>query len=272
PRVDQLNAGVGFGVDRATGKPGGGGGNPMLDPWKADAFDISYEKYWGDKAYVSLAYFYKDLKTYIYTQTVDGYDWTDFVKNWKRNPGDAPVLNTGTYTAPMNGEGGKLQGFEVTASLPFGMLTPALHGFGIQASASFNDSNIKIVEPTATGSLGSAPAPLPGLSDRVYNLTAYYENNGFEARLSNRRRSDFVGEIGNFAGQRQLRMVKGENILDAQVGYVFPDASRMKGLALQLQVSNLTNGKYQTYTGTVDRPLEFIEWGRTYSLGATYKF
>ena len=39
-----------FGVDTATGKPGGSGGNPLLDPWRANAFDMSYEKYFGTKA------------------------------------------------------------------------------------------------------------------------------------------------------------------------------------------------------------------------------
>jgi iron complex outermembrane receptor protein len=34
-------------------------------------------------------------------------------------------------------------------------------------------------------------------------------------------RSDFVGEIGNFAGDRSLRYVVGENVLDFQVGYTF---------------------------------------------------
>jgi TonB-dependent receptor len=61
PRVDQMRASVDFGVDTTTGKPGGSGGNPMLDPWRANAFDISYEKYFGDKAYVAAAYFYKKL-------------------------------------------------------------------------------------------------------------------------------------------------------------------------------------------------------------------
>ena len=46
----------------------------------------------------------------------------------------------------------------------------------------------------------------------------------------------------------------------------------MKGLGLQLQVSNLTNESYQTYAGTKDRPLEHVEWGRTVLLGASYKF
>ena len=48
--------------------------------------------------------------------------------------------------------------------------------------------------------------------------------------------------------------------------------ARLKGLGLQLQVSNLTNSSYRTYAGTKDRPLENIEWGRTVLLGASYKF
>ena len=106
----------------------------------------------------------------------------------------------------------------------------------------------------------------------MYSLTAYYEKNGFEARIANRRRSDFIGEIGNFSGVRTLRYVVGENVTDAQVGYTFNDKSSLKGLTLLLQATNLTNSPYRTYAGTKDRPLEYIEWGRTYLLGATYKF
>ncbi|HEY5810281.1 MAG TPA: TonB-dependent receptor, partial [Povalibacter sp.] len=62
-RMDQLKASSEVGYDSATGIPGGSGGNPQLDPWEADAFDLSYEKYFGTGAYVSLAGFYKDLKT-----------------------------------------------------------------------------------------------------------------------------------------------------------------------------------------------------------------
>jgi len=39
-----------------------------------------------------------------------------------------------------------------------------------------------------------------------------------------------------------------------------------------LQGSNLTNEPYRTYAGTKDRPLEYVEWGRTYMLGVNYKF
>ena len=277
-RVDQMRASMDFGVNTTNGEPGAGGGNPELQPWRANAFDISYEKYFGSKAYVAAAYFYKDLRSYIFTQTRDGYDFTDQVASWlEANADTLPdgivVQNTGRYSAPFNGKGGKLQGVELTASLPLDLVFgQALNGFGVVASASFNDSNITILAPENASSVGNDPISIPGLSDRVYNFTAYYERNGFEFRVNNRRRSDFIGEVGNFAGERTLRYVVGENITDAQVSYSFGDGTSLKGLSLLLQASNLTNESYRTYAGSKDRPLENIEWGKTILFGVSYKF
>ena len=140
------------------------------------------------------------------------------------------------------------------------------------ASASFNDSDIQILDPESASSVGSDPIMLPGLSKRVYNFTAYYENSGFEVRLNQRKRSDFIGEIGNFAGVRTLRYVEGEDVLDAQVSYSFGDGNALQGLSVYLQGSNLTNSKYHTYAGTKDRPLETIEWGKSWQVGLSYRF
>ena len=276
PRVDQMRASLDFGVNESNGKPGGSSGNAELDPWRANAFDVSYEKYFGSKAYVAAAYFYKDLRTYIYTQTRDGYDFSAEVASYvpSNNCGGPcpPVQTTGTYSEPLNGKGGKLQGLELTASIPLDLWWKSLEGFGFIASASFNDSNIQIRDPESSSSVGGGDIDLPGLSKRVYNLTAYYGRNGFEFRVNNRRRSDFIGEIGNFAGNRTLRYVVGENITDAQVSYTFGEGSSLKGLSLLLQASNLSNESYRTYAGSKDRPLENIEWGRTLLFGASYKF
>ena len=272
PRMDDMRASLDFGIDTATGKPGASGGNPRLDPWRANAFDLSWERYFGTNGYVAAAFFYKQLTSYIYTQTRDGYDYSSLVAGYVPPAGSPPALTTGTFTAPENGKGGTLKGLELSASIPLNVITPALDGFGILASASFNKSNISIRSPENASSVGSGPIDLPGLSKRVYNLTAYYEKNGFGARISERKRSDFIGEIGNFNGNRTLRYVIGENIFDAQVDYTFAEGSKLEGLSLQLQASNLTNAPYRTYAGTRDRPLEYIEWGRTYLLGATYKF
>ncbi|MBB4756515.1 TonB-dependent receptor [Xanthomonas campestris] len=272
PRVDQLRASLEFGVDTSTGRPGASGGNPMLDPWRANAIDLSYEKYFAERAYVAAAFFYKDLKSYIYTQSRDNYDFSALVAGYVPPPGSAPVLTTGTFSAPFNGKGGTLRGAELTASLPLDLLFAPLEGFGIQASATFNDSDVKIRDPESASSVGDGEISLPGLSERVYNLTAYYEHKGFEARVSQRRRSDFIGEIGNFNGNRTLRYVVGENITDAQISYSFSDSSDLAGLTLLLQASNLSNSPYRTYAETKDRPLEYIEWGRTFVLGVNYKF
>ncbi|MCX7174891.1 MAG: TonB-dependent receptor [Proteobacteria bacterium] len=274
PRVDQLRSALEFGVGDTADingirKPGASGGNSKLDPWRATAFDVSFEKYFGTKAYVAAAYFYKDLKSYIYTQTNPA-DFSAYIADAKVIPGTT-IARIGDYTAPYNGKGGRLSGVELSASLPLSILTPALKGFGIVASASFNDSNVSIKDPDSASSVGSGNISLPGLSKRVSNLTAYYETGGFDVRISQRKRSDFIGEIGNFNGNRTLRYVVGESIVDAQVGYNFTEGS-FKGLGLLLQANNLGDAAYQTYAGTKDRPLEYMKWGRTILAGATYKF
>ncbi len=62
-RMDQLKASSEFGYAFGTGVPSGNGGNPQLDPWRANAFDVSYERYFGNNGYVSAAGFYKKLKS-----------------------------------------------------------------------------------------------------------------------------------------------------------------------------------------------------------------
>ncbi|MCL1633035.1 TonB-dependent receptor [Luteimonas sp. SX5] len=270
-RLDQLRASFEFGISSSTGIPGGSGGNPELDPWIANAFDISYEKYFsGTKGYVSAAAFYKDLRSYIYTQSRT-FDFSQFIAQMPPDQQALVTTNLGQFSAPFNGEGGKLKGLELTASLPLDLFWESMEGFGFIASASFFDSNIKIRDPESASSVGNEDISLPGLSDEVYNLTAYYEKHGFGARLSQRMRSDYIGEIGNFAGNRTLRYVEGENQLDAQLSYTF-ETGRFDGVTLLFQASNLTDEAYRTYAGTKDRPLENIEWGRTYLLGMSYKF
>lgn len=280
PRVDQLRSALDFGIDKANGKPGASGGNSQLDPWRANALDVSYEKYFGSKAYVAAAGFYKDLRSYIYTQGRDNYDFSKFVASYvpptncgAGNQACPQALDSGTYTAPFNGSGGKLKGVELSASLPLNLVSPMLNGFGLVASASFTSSNIRIkdVDPDIVKSVGNDPISLPGLSKRVYNLTAYYERDGFEARISQRKRSDFIGEIGNFNGSRTLRYVVGESIVDLQLGYNFNQGA-FKGLGLLFQVNNLGDDAYRTYAASKDRPLEYMKWGRTYLVGANYKF
>ncbi len=272
PRMDQLKATEESGYDGATGIPGGSGGNPRLDPWRAWAFDVSYERYFADRGgYVSIAGFYKDLDTYIYTQVDPNHDYSDLLAVTPPGyfaPGVVPQT-TGNFSLPVNGNGGYLWGLEVAASLPFEMFSDALEGFGAIVSYSYTNSDIAI--PGSISSVANDHIPLPGLSEDVWNATLYYENYGFGARIATRYRSEYIGEVTNFANERGLRYVDSDMITDAQLSYTFGDGA-LKGLQLLFQVNNLTNAPYIAYSVDRSRLLDYQEYGTQYLLGANYRF
>ncbi len=270
-RMDQLKATEESGYNFQTGEPGGSGGNPLLDPWEAWAFDVSYERYFGDgEGYVSIAGFYKDLESYIYDQTVVK-DFTNLLANTPPAlfpPGVTPQLE-GFFTAPVNGQGGYVQGLELSTSLPFHVFSEALDGFGAQFSYSYTDSDIAIQGSVSSVSINSIP--LPGLSQDVWNLTLYYENHGFGARINTRYRSEYIGEVTNFANDRGFRFVDSDQITDAQFSYSF-EGNRLEGLQLLFQINNLTNEPYVAYSQEKTRVLDYQEYGTQYLVGLNYRF
>ena len=50
----------------------GSGGNPLLDPFLANQFDLSYECYFGPEAWFAMAVFYKDVESHIGYTTRSG--------------------------------------------------------------------------------------------------------------------------------------------------------------------------------------------------------
>jgi iron complex outermembrane recepter protein len=268
PRMDEMRASRTFGFNAALNVPGatvnsspwsGGGGNPELKPWIANVYDISIEQYFGRSAYVSLAAFYKDLDTYIYNQNQIA-DFTGFPTG-----AGVAVINQGIVSAPANGEGGALYGIEFAVSTPFDFISPWLEGFGGQFSISSTESEIQ-PDP------GNPATPIPGLSETVANVTLYYERDGVQARISNRYRSEFLGEVAGFGNGRTLRQVGAESIVDAQIGYQF-ESGPLEGLSAQFQVNNLTDEPFYTYeNGDERRIIDHQVYGRTFLVGLNYRY
>jgi iron complex outermembrane recepter protein len=271
-RMDQLKASQDVGFNRSTGVPSGSGGNPRLDPWRAWAFDLSYEKYFYDnKGYVSAATFYKDLESYIYTETDPNHDYTDVLDSLPPgyfDPGVTPQT-TGNYSGPVNGEGGYLWGLEFAASVPFDMFADVLDGFGAILSYSYTDSDIEVAGNINNNA--KTNIPLPGLSSDVWSATLYYEKYGFGARIATRYRSEYIGEVTNFANDRALRFVDEDMITDAQLSYAF-SGNMFEGLQILFQVNNLTNEPYVAYVEQPARVLDYQEYGTQYLLGLNYRF
>ena len=279
-RMDQLKASSEQGVALGTGGvvPSGSGGNPKLNPWRADAFDLSYEKYFGGKGYVSVAAFYKKLKSYIFNQTDQNHDFSDFVATLPPcflgiPPNCPPIATVGAFSGPVNGAGGSLKGIELSVSLQGEMFADGLKGFGTILSISQTESGIRIQDPPGndfiTGN-GLGTISLPGLSKTVWNATVYYENAGFSARVATRARSKYIGEVTNFANDRSFKFVKGDQITDFQIGYEFGEG-RFGGLSVLFQVNNLTNEPYIAFARTETRQQDFQQYGRQFLLGINYK-
>lgn len=240
----------------------GSGGNTQLEPWRANALDLSYEHYF-DKGmgYWSAAVFYKDLKTFTFTekQVTDfsGFPYTGTV---------APVLTQGTLDVPQNGQGGAIKGLELTLSIPGERLADALSGFGAILSAAFTDSSVS-PDPNDPN------IPLQGFSEEVASATLYYEKRGFSARLSGRYRSDYRANIATFGPRAEdFRVVQPETLVDAQIGYTF-QGGPLENMSIMLQGYNLNDEPLYTIEGADPRQIrDYQSYGRSYSVGLSYKF
>ncbi|MEO7276473.1 MAG: TonB-dependent receptor [Sphingomicrobium sp.] len=289
PRIDSMRQALRYGgVVRTVGGINmntitGDAGNPELRPFRANAADLSFEKYWGVKGYVSAQFFYKYFDTFVVDRNLQPqpFDFTGFPLPTGFQTTDPSNLNTylspagianGELSAPYNVKGGKMYGVELAATVPIGELISALDGFGVTGGVSYTKSKI---HPYFNGDGSAGPATdLPGYSRWVANGTAYFEKWGFSARGSVRYRSSFLGELSGFGANRTLRRALPETIIDGQIGYEFQPGSMLNGLSIYLQGLNLTDEPFVTTDGNGNslRIIDYQRYGRRWMLGASYKF
>lgn len=265
-RIDDMKAGANVSVSANSSgltKWSGSGGNPELQPWRAKSADLSLEKYWGKRSYVSAAGFYKKLGTYIFKQRLP----LDFSPFPNTSPLPTPLDPIGEFERPANGKGGELWGGEFTASLDAGTWSSTLDGFGVIGNISTISTNVR---PDGPGT----PNKLPGLSGTTSNLTFYYEKFGYSARISQRYRAAFRGEVTGLFNARSFEEIQASKQIDLQLGYEIQSGS-MKGLSVLFQVNNLNNEPYVTRQGNgfgdVIAPATFNSFGRQFLFGVNYK-
>ncbi len=271
PRLDDLRVAISYGTTTITqGTPpnqqvirflDGGGGNPRLRPYRANAVDLNIEKYFGNSGVVSVQFFYKDIKSYI-DKTKTFFDYTGF----PLPTGLPPTTLIGLLDAPTNTGGGSMYGAELAFTLPFSNISSALDGFGITGGAGYTKTKVK--------DAGGNVDQIPGYSKYVVNGTAFFEKAGFNSRVSARYRSTFLGDFSGFGGNLSRKTALGEMIVDAQIGYDFQESSALSGLSLYLQGQNLTDERFAAIDGDGNprKVLDYQIYGRRFLVGATYKF
>jgi iron complex outermembrane receptor protein len=240
---------------RVTLNPGaltGQGGDPNIDPFRANQFDASLEWYHGDDNIVSGAVFFKDIESFITDSPVQQAHLiqTDTPNLSLCTPAFTPEFPNRyscmfTINQRVNGGGGNIMGLELGLLQRFG------NGFGVQANYTYSDA-----EADEEG------LEIPGNSKNSGNIIGFYENSRFGARLAYSYRSEF---FVTFDRSTRLNQASLES-LDASLA-----VNLFQGLALTLDGVNLTNETILQYASDTFRPRAVYENGRYYFIGLRYQ-
>ncbi len=189
------------------------GGNPALEPFLAENWDISFEWYYNENSYMSVAFFNKDIEDFIVTTTgIETYTMTDRspVDNFRCATSNEPNCAEGvildptnpdldvvatteelngeqelyTVTRPRNGEEANVNGYELAIQHIWDS------GFGIIANATFVDSDASLSGDT------TETFALEGLGDSQ-NLILFYEQDRWQARVAFNNREQFLRQLDN---------------------------------------------------------------------------
>jgi len=216
----------------------GTGGNPDLKPITSNNFDASLEWYFAPRSLVSASIFNMNLTSYVGLGTV--------TRSYVTSTPDHPANYMADYqlTVPVN-TSGTVNGIELAYEMPLGK------NFGFATNATFINA------------YDSSNGPLVGASKRTANLTAYYEDERFNARISYNYRSAFYSGLDRSTAFYQA----GVGTLAMSLGYKYSEQ-----LSFTLDAQNLNDPTLKYYALNEDQPRAFYKNGRQFYLNAHLKF
>lgn len=212
------------------------GGNPELDPWRSQNYDLSAEWYTGDASMLTAAVFRVDIESFISDGTIP-MDFDD-------GKGGTRTIQVG---APIQGKGGVIQGAEFGGKLAFSDFTDSfLGGFGVDANYTYAPSTQEQRD------IEGDKFPFEQNSKHQFNLIGWYEAHGFQARIAYNYRSERLdSRQGNFG------------IYQDAVGFVDLSASYdiNDNFTVYFNGSNVT-GAYEDY---------YMQWEDQYAFQNYYE-
>jgi iron complex outermembrane receptor protein len=220
------------------GRGTGSGGNPDLKPIRSNNLDATIEYYFAPKSLVSATAFYMDLVSMVGLGHVTKVN-RDFSK---AHPEGINV--TYDLSVPVN-TSGSVKGAEFSLDLPF------MNYYGIAANYTYADGK------------ESGGNPLVGASRNTGNVSAYFENDRFNARISYNYRSSFYSGLDRSTAFFQA----GGGVASATLGYKISE-----NIALTLDMLNLNNPTLKYYALNEDQPRSIYQSGRQFYLNAHIKF
>ncbi|WP_231478234.1 TonB-dependent receptor [Sphingomonas sp. UNC305MFCol5.2] len=252
------------------------GGNPAVKPERAYGVDGYFEWYVRPQGYLMAGLFYKKVKDVLYRQT----------RTFGSNALDSNGIDRSAYafSGITNGGDGRVFGAEAAAQFQLEPWTDDLGlpgwmgGFGVSANVTVNDS--EVTKP-AVGTIPARKVRLPGTSDLVYNVGAYYEKYGLSVRVQYQRRSTWLDGIADDLADAGDTYWAADDEMDISARYAISP-----NFEIYVDASNVLNkpgrrysepGNLLSATGTASprSDIQTIEWerfGRRYSGGIRVNF
>ncbi|MGK6319435.1 TonB-dependent receptor [Sphingomonas sp. DT-204] len=242
--------------------------NPFLDPIRANTFDAAVEWYFRPGSLLSVAFFYKDIKSFI--QNINSqipFNQLGLPDALLEGSNTAPT-ELFNISQPFNTPGGPLKGVELNAQVPFTFLPGFLRNFGALANYTYVVSTIDYCLASTAGECTvSTTDDLVGLSKNTASGTLYYEDRKFSIRGTVNWRDRFI---------RGLPASQGSDIqgnaptlyVDASASYNVTD-----NIKLIVEAQNLTDEQNRLYIDSTRQDTLFeTRIGRTVSAGVNVRF
>ncbi|SDQ28706.1 TonB-dependent receptor [Brevundimonas sp. 374] len=232
-------------------------GNPLLDPFRATNYDFSVEWYFQNEGLLAAAVFYKDIDSFITSETV-GIPYNQLGLPNELLQGAASPTDIFQVTRRLNGEGGALKGIEIQYQQPFTFLPGLWSNFGFTGNVTWVDSEVSY------GTAGKNR--LTGQSKNTANATLYYEDGPFQARVSVAHRSQYLLSFPGANGNSEEGVNDTTNV-DASMSYEFTP-----NLTFSLEGINLTDAYTDRYVDVTNRVSDYRHTGREIAVGLRWKY
>jgi len=267
PSLGALNLGgiVDIGDGGVNGDdPVASSGNANLKPFESLNYDLSLEWYFAETGALAVGLFYKNIENFIINEGRDvPYSETGFPLSLLGPDQTADTIYT--YNRPVNGDDTSIQGLEVSFQLDLDFLPEPFDKLGISSNYTYADGEFFF--ENIQGGTTSQTKAFEGLSEHSSNFTLYYETDVWGARLSTVYRSEYITDGDGVSTDADEVGFHASTNVDFSAFYQVTEK-----LKVTIEGINLTNVVEEQYNDTADRIYNVTTSGRTFYLGASYKF
>lgn len=229
-------------------------GNPLLNPWQADNFDLSFEWYFAPSSMLSVGAFYVDVESSIGKENLQ-------IPSVPNSDGSAPTRDTINLETVVNKPGSSLQGLEFGFQQAFDFLPGAWAGLGTTLNYTWTDSDGGDID------FNGKSMPMSDNSENQVNAVLWYEWDQWQARVAYNYRSErYIGQSWN-DGAPAAWWQAPTSYVDASVSYDLND-----NVTLYVQGTNLTKEYEETYMQWSDVKVNQNIYEARYTFGVRAKF